>query len=97
VTKLLLSDSKQDEDKEIKDSAKKEAVAFKDGDLVSIHKNATYYTGTSIPSWVKSQNWYVRGTPKGDRVVIDKNEAGTNAICSPIHSKYLTLVKASVS
>ena len=63
------------------------------GDLVSISSNATYYSGKSVPSWVKTQNWYVSGKPAGDRVVIDKNEKGTNAICSPIHKKYLTVVK----
>ena len=68
---------------------------IKNGDLVSIASNATYYSGKSIPSWVKGQNWYVLGDPKGDRVVIDKNETKTNAICSPIHMKYLTVVEKS--
>lgn len=63
------------------------------GDLVSISSNATYYSGKSVPSWVKTQNWYVSNTPNGDRVVIDKNEKGTNSICSPIHKKFLTVVK----
>lgn len=63
------------------------------GDLVSIASDATYYSGKSIPSWVKAQNWYVKSDPKGDRVVIDKNEKGTNSICSPIHKKYLTVIK----
>lgn len=63
------------------------------GDLVSIAENATYYNGRAIPSWVKAQNWYVHGDPNGDRVVINKNEKGTNAICSPIHKKFLTVVK----
>ena len=63
------------------------------GDLVSISSNATYYNGNSMPSWVKSQNWYVADNPVGDRVVIDKNEKGTNSICSPIHSKFLTVKK----
>lgn len=67
--------------------------AIENGDLVSIASNATYYSGKAIPAWVKAQNWYVRGTPKCDRVVIDKNEKGTNSICSPIHSKYLTIVE----
>lgn len=63
------------------------------GDLVVISNNATYYNGKSIPSWVKKQKWYVASNPTGDRVVIDKNEKGTNSICSPIHKKYLTVVK----
>lgn len=68
-------------------------TSIEKGDLVSISPNATYYNGKSVPSWVKNQNWYVSGTPTGDRVVVDKNEAGTNSICSPIHKKYLTVVK----
>ncbi len=68
------------------------------GDLVRISSDATYYNGKPVPSWVKNQNWYVSDTPAGDRVVIDKNENGTNSICSPIHKKYLTVVeKANVS
>lgn len=68
-------------------------TSIEKGDLVSIAPNATYYSGKSVPSWVKNQNWYVFNTPSVDRVVIDKNEKGTNSICSPIHKKYLTVVK----
>lgn len=68
-------------------------TSIEKGDLVSIAPNATYYNGKSVPSWVKNQNWYVSNTPSGDRVVIDKNEKGTNSICSPIYKKYLTVVK----
>ena len=63
------------------------------GDLVSLSANATYYSGKSVPSWVRNQNWYVSNAPTDNRVVIDKNEKGTNSICSPIHKKYLTIVK----
>ena len=66
-----------------------------DGDLVSIAENATYYTGKIVPTWVKRQRWYVKGTPKADRVVIDENESGNNSICSPISAKYLTVVKTA--
>ena len=73
-------------------------ASIEKGDLVSIASNATYYNGKSVPSWVKNQNWYVSNTPSDDRVVIDKNEKGMNSICSPIHKKYLTIVrKAKVS
>ena len=34
-------------------------------------------------------------TAIGDRVVIDKNEDGTNSICSAINEKFLTLVKSA--
>ena len=79
--------------KENKEETKSENISIEKGDLVSIANNATYYSGKAVPAWVKSQKWYVSGKPAGDRVVIDKNEKGTNAICSPIHKKYLTVVK----
>ncbi len=68
-------------------------TAIEKGDLVSIVSDATYYNGKAIPSWVRSQNWYVKNKPIGNRVVIDKNEKGTNSICSPIHKKFLRIVK----
>ncbi len=80
-------------EKENKEEAVIVNTSIEKGDLVSISSNATYYNGKSIPSWVKTQNWYVANTPTGDRIVIDKNENGTNSICSPIHKKYLTVVK----
>lgn len=64
--------------------------SIRDGMLVSISSDATYYNGKMIPDWVKTQNWYVKGQPVGDRVVIDKNQDGTNSICSAISSRYLT-------
>ncbi len=92
VSVILAHDDRKKEDT-------KETVNTKEsignGDLVSILNNATYYSGKAVPSWVKAQNWYVKGDPKGERVVIDKNEKGTNSICSPIHMKYLTVVKKS--
>ena len=62
------------------------------GDLVSLKENAVYYSGKTIPSWVKGQNWYVKQVT-GNRAVIDSNEKGTNAICSPVDIKYLTVVR----
>lgn len=78
-----------------KENALKEnviTVVCKD-DLVSISSNAVYYSGKEIPEWVKSKRWYVKSEPRGERVVIDKSEDGTSSICSPIHKKYLTVVK----
>ena len=63
----------------------------KKDDTVKIAADATYYGGKAIPAWVKGQNWIVRDV-SGDRAVIDKNTAGTNAICSPVHTKFLTVV-----
>ena len=69
--------------------------SFHKGDLVSIAGGATYYHGQTIPYWVRSQNWYVKEEPVGDRVVIDRNERGTNAICSPVHAGNLILVRGA--
>ena len=61
---------------------------IKVGDLVEI-VGSVYYDGKNkIPSWVKKQRWFVRSI-KNDRVVIDKNESGTNAICSPVNASDL--------
>jgi hypothetical protein len=64
------------------------------GDVVKLAADAVYYSGKAIPAWVKAQNWVVKEV-KGDRAVIDKNESGTNAICSPVNVKFLTAVKSS--
>ena len=69
--------------------------AINEGDLVAIADDAVYYSGRAVPSWVKAMKWYVKEQPEGDRVVIDKNEKGTNSICSPIHQKYLSVVTAA--
>lgn len=82
-----------DVEKENKEETATKNTSIEKGDLVSITSDATYYDGKSIPSWVKSQNWYVASDPVGERVVIDKNEKGTSSICSPVHKKYLTLKK----
>lgn len=90
VLEILKNNEEKSENKE-KTAAK--TVLLQKGDLVSIAPDATYYNGKKVPSWVRAQNWYVTGEPVGERVVINENEKGTNAICSPIHKKYLTVVK----
>lgn len=82
-----------DEKRENTDEPVAENTCVEKGDLVSISSDATYYSGKAVPSWVKSQNWCVLSEPVGDRVVIDKNEKGTNSIRSPIHKRYLTVVE----
>lgn len=72
-------------------SGQSAAGSIEVGDLVKI-TGTTYYSGTTIPSWVKAKNWYVREV-KGDRAVIDKSEDGGNAICSPIKVSSLAVVK----
>ena len=68
--------------------------AIKKGDIVSIAKNATYYSGKDVPDWVVAKNWIVAETPDGDRVVINKSVDGKHAINSPINAKFLAVVKA---
>ena len=71
------------------------STTFKAGDLVKII-GKTYYSGKTIPAWVRGQNWYIKSAPAGsDRIVIDENENGTSSICSPINIKDLQLVKSS--
>lgn len=67
---------------------------IKAGDLVEISGDATYYSGSSVPSWVIKLNWYVQEV-SGDRAVINKSEDGNYSIMSPINTKYLTLVKTT--
>jgi hypothetical protein len=73
-----------------------EVASIKAGDLVSIDSSATYYNGKAIPAWVLKQKWYVKEV-KGDRAVIDKNETGTNSICSPVNVKFLSANKSVVT
>ena len=63
------------------------------GSLVSIASNAVYYTGGSIPSWVKQEKWYIASI-SGDRAVLGLNERKDRNIQSPINTKYLTLVSS---
>lgn len=63
---------------------------FVPGDLVKI-TGTKYYSGKTIPAWVKAKRWYVRSV-SGARVVIDKSEDGKNAICSPVNAADLELV-----
>lgn len=63
-------------------------------DLVEISADATYYTGSSIPSWVKQEKWYVSSI-SGDRAVLGLNEAKNRNIQSPVNIKFLSVVKTS--
>lgn len=66
--------------------------AVKTGDLVKI-TGTKYYSGKTIPSWVKAKNWFVHSV-SGDRAVINKSEDGKNAIMSPVKVSDLALVNA---
>ena len=65
------------------------------GSLVKI-VGTKYYSGSTIPSWVKAKNWYVLEI-SGDRAVIDKSEDGKNSICSPIKVSDIALVSGGGS
>lgn len=85
-------ESKADTGTKIEEVSGTAKVEFEVGDLVSVLSYAKYYNGSSIPDFVKKQNWYISEV-SGDRVVIDRNEDGSNSIQSPIKSKYLALVR----
>ena len=85
-------ESKADTGTKIEESSGAAKVEFEVGDLVSVLSYAKYYNGSSIPDFVKKQNWHISEV-SGDRVVIDRNEDGSNSIQSPINSKYLVLVR----
>ena len=69
-----------------------EPKELKVGSLVKLASNATYYTGAVIPSWVKSQNWFVSAI-SGNRIVLGKNEKKDRDIQSPVHKKYITVIR----
>lgn len=63
---------------------------LKVGSKVTIKAGASYYNGSSIPSWVMKLTWIVKQID-GDRVVIDKSSDGKHSIMSPINKKYLNV------
>jgi hypothetical protein len=85
-----------DADNKPSENPKPTTSTVKVGDSVKISSNATYYSGKSIPEWVKNKTWIVRQV-NGDRAVIDKSTDGKNAICSPINVKFLSVVGTSGS
>lgn len=68
----------------------KNDMVIREGDIVSLKMEATYYDGKAMPSWVKSERWIVKSV-SGDRVVIDKNVIGSRSICSPVRECFLTV------
>ena len=61
---------------------------LKAGDKIMLKSGAKTYTGGNIGTWVFGDAWIVLQI-KGDRVVIDKNASGTNAIMTPVNIKDL--------
>lgn len=70
--------------------------AVKVGDVVIIVPNASWWSGSSIPAWVKGKRWIVASV-SGLRAVLGKSEDGFNNINSPISTKYLSVIKAGDS
>lgn len=64
------------------------------GDHVKIASNATYYNGKAIPTWVKNKEWIVQEV-SNDRAIINESVDGSNHICSPINTAYLTVLKST--
>ena len=63
------------------------------GDIVRI-TGTKYYTGQTIPEWVRKLNWVVYSAPKNsDRIVIHKSTDGSKAIMSPVKRSDLEVVK----
>lgn len=52
-----------------------------------------YYSGQSVPGWVRAKNWIVHSV-SGNRVVINKSEDGKNSIMSPFKASDLALANA---
>ena len=65
---------------------------FKAGDVVKII-GTQYYSGQSVPGWVRAKNWIVHSV-SGNRVVINKSEDGKNSIMSPFKASDLALANA---
>lgn len=76
------------EEKPAEKPTENSGVEIKKGDIVTLVKGATYYSGKDIPDWVEAKAWIVSSI-SGDRAVIDKSEDGKNSICSPVNVKYL--------
>lgn len=78
----------------MKETASGQADGIFPGDTVSLSPDAVYYSGKSMPGWVKRAQWIVKAV-KDDRAVIDKCTNGMNAINSPVNIRYLTVVSRS--
>ena len=63
------------------------AITLTLGDKVKLVSGATYYDGKTIPTWVRSMPFYVRGI-NGDRIVISIVKTGP--VTGAVHRKFLT-------
>ena len=96
VNKRLNVTAKNEEEKPVSNttSTTNSNIIFKKGDIVSLRADSRYYNGTEIPAWVIRKQWVVKENQSGDRVVLNRSVDGLNAINSPVHAKYLNLVKS---
>lgn len=68
----------------------------KQGDLVAIQEGASWWSGSTIPDWVKQRKWYVLSI-NGMRAVLGRDENKQYNIVSPIHAGYLTVAGAKAA
>jgi len=69
------------------------STTIEKGDIVKVIGNK-YYTGATVPSWVKATEWIVYSAPKtSDRIVIHYSVDRTKAIMSPVRRSDLKLVR----
>ena len=66
-------------------------MGIKEGNIISLSKDAVYYSGKVMPDWVKNDQWIVRSVT-GDRAILGKNVSGSNDINSPVNIKYLNVL-----
>jgi N-acetylmuramoyl-L-alanine amidase CwlA len=92
--KALLNSKKEEP---VKEPAKQPVTkTIEEGDVVTLSADAVYYSGKTIPAWVKADKWIVKSV-SGDRVVINKSVNGKHSIMSPVNAKYLNVVESSSS
>ena len=65
-------------------------MGVKEGDIISLSKDAVYYSGKAMPEWVKKDKWIIKSV-SDDRVILGKNVSGSNYINSPVNIKYLNV------
>lgn len=70
-------------------------INIKTGNIVTLSKDAVYYTGKEMPGWVKNDRWVVKSID-GDRAVLGKNESGSHEINSPVNVKHMTVASNGV-
>lgn len=70
-------------------------INIKTGNIVTLSKDAVYYTGKEMPEWVKNDRWVVKSID-GDRAVLGKNESGSHEINSPVNVKHMAVASNGV-